>query len=111
MSPRLKTEIWIKAHIRRCRVAGIDAYLRHRGHAEAGGILLKIDHFAAGCELLEPTTGLDGERVWMRISGHAAVTSARAEEVIARRRAHDPDLWVVEIEDPNDAHSLDEPII
>lgn len=111
MGPRLKTEIWVKAHMRRCRVDGLDAYLRHRGHAEAGGILLKIARFAEGCELLEPTTGMNGARAWMRTSGPAPVDDARAEETIARRLARDPDLWVVEIEDPEGRHSLDEPVV
>ena len=110
MHLRLKAEIWALAHIRRCNAMGLDAFLRHRGAAVGGGILLKINRFDAGCELLEPMTDLDGTRVWMRLGGEDGLSDESAEAKIARRLASDPDLWVIEIEDREGRHRLDEPI-
>jgi len=47
----------------------------------------------------------------VELAGVYEVDDARAEEMIARRLARDPDLWVVEIEDPEGRHSLDEPVV
>ncbi len=110
MHLRLKAEIWAAAHIRRCNAMGLGAFLRHRGAAVGGGILLKINRFEKGCELLEPMTRLDGTRIWMRLGGTDGLDDASAEAKIARRLASDPDLWVIEIEDREGRHQLDEPI-
>ncbi|MFQ5347679.1 MAG: DUF1491 family protein [Rhodothalassiaceae bacterium] len=99
MLPRLTTEIWVQACLRQLNAAGLDAYLRHRGARERGGILLKINRFGGGCELIEPVAGLDGGRAWMRIGGGEPLAEVAAEEKIARRLERDPDLWVLEIED------------
>lgn len=111
MQPRLKAEIWVTGHIRRCYALDMPAYLRHRGDRDAGGILLKINRFEAGCELLEPTMDRSGQRAWMRASGPEPIDEAEADAAIARRLKTDPDLWVVEIEDRDGRHALDEPIL
>jgi len=111
MQARLKAEIWIKAHIRRCYALDMPAYLRHRGDPDAGGILVKINRFEAGCELLEPMMDMHGGRAWMRASGPAPVEETAAEEAISRRLKTDPDLWVIEIEDREGRHELDEPVL
>jgi len=111
MRPRLKAEVWVMAHIRRCFAADIPAFLRRRGDADAGGVLLKINGFEAGCTVLEPTTDLSGDRAWLRATGNSPVDEARAEEVIAGRLKNDPDLWVLEIEDPQGRHQLDDPVL
>lgn len=99
MFPRLTTKIWVQACLRQLNAAGLDAYLRHRGARERGGILVKINRFGDGCELIEPVAGLDGGRAWMRIGSGVSLAEADAEEKIARRLELDPDLWVLEIED------------
>lgn len=109
--PRLKTEVWVKAHIRRCQSLGMDAFLRHRGDMDSGGILLKINAFAKGAMLLEPITQMDGSRAWTRMTGTDFVENHLAEAMIDKKLARDRDLWVLEIEDPKAMHSLDEPII
>ncbi len=109
--PRLKTELWVKAHIRRCQALGLDAFLRHRGDRDAGGILLKINAFAKGAMLLEPIMDMDGGRAWIKATGPDFVDDHLAEAMIDKRRGRDRDLWVLEIEDPDNRHELDESII
>jgi len=109
MPPRLKAELWVSAHIRRCFAADIPAFLRRRGDADAGTVLLKINRFDAGCTVLEPSVDLSGNRAWLRATGPAPVEDAKAEEVIAKRLRTDPDVWVLEIEDRDGRHQLDEP--
>ncbi|GEQ97589.1 hypothetical protein JCM17844_12260 [Iodidimonas gelatinilytica] len=110
-SPRLKSELWIKAHIRRCQALDLEAFLRHRGDVDAGGILLKINGFNRGSQLLEPTMAMDGGRAWIKSTGPQPVDDRHVEEMIEKRLARDRDLWVLEIEDPHGRHQLDEPIL
>ena len=91
------------AEIRRCRVNGIDAYLVRRGDEHAGAILIKHNRFEAGCTVYVPTTSPDGGRAWRRGTGDDPLPEGDADAYIARQRGYDPDLWVIEIEDPRGA--------
>ena len=110
MAPRLNAELWVEAHIRRCWSNDVPAMLVRRGDDMAGIVLLKINRIDEGCTVLAPMTGLDGERVWFHASGEAPVAEAEADAYIARRLDSDPDLWVVEIEDCDGRHFLDDPV-
>ncbi|MBK5911284.1 hypothetical protein CCR85_07230 [Rhodothalassium salexigens] len=99
MTHRLTAEMRAQGLIRLAQAQGLFAALRHRGEAERGALLVKLDRFDAGCLMLEPVTGFDGAALWRGLDG-PAVASPRAEEIIAKRRRVDTDLWVIEIEDP-----------
>lgn len=111
MQPRVKAEIWVEAEIRRCRINGIDAYLVRRGDAHAGAIVIKHNRLGDGCTVFTPATSIDGGRAWSRGTGEAPVPEADADAYIERQRRYDPDLWVIEIEDPKGEWALAEPII
>ena len=102
--PRLKAAFWVMAHIRICETQGAQAYVVRRGDETAGVVLVKVNSLDGRAYVLEPATGLDGARVWTRIT--KAETEAEADAAIARAVARDPDLWVLEIEDRQGRHFL-----
>lgn len=101
-SPRLRSDFWVAAHLRRCGVAGLDAVLRRRGAAEAGAIWVKVDR-------LDGTASLYGPAPQTLVEGGAhdrlfqAVMRDRfpgdVEERLGREIRFDPDLWLIEVDD------------
>lgn len=110
MEPRLKAELWVKAHIRRCMVHNIPAVVVRRGDDTAGTVLIKLNRFEGGCTVYAPAYGQDGARIWTRATGETPVPEAEADACIARQAGYDPDIWVLEIEDREGRHLLDEPV-
>lgn len=99
VEPRLKTEIWVKAAVRRGTVENIPVMVVKKGDPDGGAVLVKLNRFEHGCIVLAQTQGPDGGRAWHRGTGPGTVDEATADAYIARNRKIDPDLWVVEVED------------
>jgi hypothetical protein len=111
MDPRLKTELWVLATVRRCNVENVPCTIARRGDRDAGAVLLKVNRFADGCTILTQSRSLDGELVWTRGTGSTPVSEADADAYIARQINRDPDLWVLEIEDRQNRKPFDGRIV
>ena len=109
LAPRLRTELWVKAQIRICDVNSIPAFVRRRGDAEAGTVILLIDDLNGGIQILSAAYDADGQRGWIAANGKTPMTAQDIEAYIDRRLNIDPDVWVVEIEDVKNAYELDGP--
>jgi hypothetical protein len=113
MQPRVTAELWVKAHIRKCGLHAIPATVVRRGDDTAGAIFIKVNHLGPGCMVLAPassmdSSNLDGGRKWRRALGNDLVPEAEADAYIARQWNMDPDLWVLEIEDREGRHLLED---
>jgi hypothetical protein len=97
---RLKTRILVQAAVRLCTRQAIPIAITRRGDEEAGAILIKLNRRDGGFTVLAQTRSPSGELGWFRGTGDGPVDEASADTYIARQVARDPDLWVVEIEDP-----------
>ena len=111
MEPRLRADFRVKAILRRVEQAGANAMIVAKGEASAGAVLIKHNRFALDCRVYAQTRTAAGEPAWVVATGADAVDDAAAERIIARQRGFDPDLWVIEVEDPHDRWSLDEPLL
>ncbi|GAB4144214.1 MAG: DUF1491 family protein [Sphingomonadales bacterium] len=111
MTARLQAGIWVSAYIRRCFAAGTPAMLRRRGDAHGGSVLIKLNRLDGTAEILSPSFGIKGERIWLRATGAAPVADAVAEAYLDKRLARDPDIWVVEVETRDGDAGLDEPVV
>jgi hypothetical protein len=108
---RLKSDIQVKALIRRCDLAMIGVVVTARGDPDAGAILIKLYDRAVGTAVLAQARRADGTLGWMRATGADPVAEADADAYITRQRDRDPDLWVVEIETATPETVLDDGII
>lgn len=98
---RLASGVLVNALSRLCASeGGYAAVLRH-GDDQAGAILLEMREkggFAGYFERFRDTAGL---LFWQRIGPDARQNIEQNQDYIVRRRASDPDLWVVELDVPD----------
>ena len=92
----------------RALVDGAFTVIAKKGDRDAGSVLLTVRTRDGLMRLYQPATGMDGRRVWHQ---GAALPAREVDAVIARQSARDVDLWVVEIEDREGRHFLQEPVV
>lgn len=108
---RLKSKLWVQAHIRRCHVAGLSAMVLKSGHEDAGSVFIKLNFLdgTAGIYGAAPGGAHDenGERRWAQPLGTTPLPEIEVDAYLERQRGYDPDFWVIEIEDRHGQVLLD----
>lgn len=100
MSDRLPASVLASALIRRVNDAGGFATVRARGDAQGGALLLIATARDGSARLYERGIGPSG----VSRSIESTPTDASPDSIEAywrRRRARDPDLWVIELDTPD----------
>ncbi|MEM6678048.1 MAG: DUF1491 family protein [Pseudomonadota bacterium] len=103
---RLATDLWIAAYRARLDAAGIYCHVIARGDATAGAVLVKLATMDGRASLWARAYGTNFKLVWEQTAPTGPESEVDAE--ISRRRRDDRDLWVLEIEDRQGRHLLDE---
>ena len=103
---RLAAGVWVAAYLARLQAAGIYAHVMHRGEETAGAIAVKLATMDRRASLFVRSYDGEGARVWTALVDNGEETEADA--AIAKQRGYDPDLWVIEVEDPRGRHLLGE---
>jgi hypothetical protein len=106
MQPRLTAEFWVRAYLARLRLADIPAFVTARGDATAGAVIVKLNRLDGSARAFARSYDAAGARVWTPL---AEGPEPDVDAALARQRRHDPDLWVIEIEDRQGRHLLEEP--
>ena len=104
---RLTSEFWVAAYLNRLRLAGIPVFVVAKGDLTAGAVLVKQNPLDGTARVFQRSFDLmTGERAWIVL---AEGDEDGCDAAIARQRQFDPDLWVIEVEDREGRHLLDEP--
>lgn len=98
MSDRLPTHLLVSALVRRAGEEGGFATVLARGDRDSGAILLIRTTRGNPLSFLERGIGPDGKPQLLRAGPQAVVESQEADDYWRRRRARDPDLWVIELD-------------
>jgi hypothetical protein len=106
----LKARFWVDALRWRAESAGASVYIERRGDPDAGVVLVKVLLPQRLAQLYVPVRDMEGERLWTQPLGAAPSDEVSVTAYLARRLDRDPDLWVVEIDDPQGRHFLEEPV-
>jgi len=107
---RVKSEVWVRAYLRRCQAQGVSVVIAQRGDESAGAIFIRVDRLDGTVSLFGPvpsgTAGSETDRQWMSCFEAHAVSAEEAESYLSRQRGFDPDLWIVDVEDKGGRHFL-----
>lgn len=97
MTARLTSDVWISAFLRRMQIECIPAYVLARGDATAGSVLVKLALMNGLAKVYYRIFDMEQDaHVWqVLIEG----VEADVDAAITRQRSHDPDIWVIEVED------------
>ncbi|HPU16180.1 MAG TPA: DUF1491 family protein [Polymorphobacter sp.] len=103
--PRLTAKTWTSALLRRVSAAGDFATVLHRGDDISGAVIL-IHRARDGAETaFQRAIDADGDYRW-----RIAAQGEGVADWVKRQRGFDPDLWVIELDTPDPARFIDEPI-
>lgn len=106
MGARLTARFWVDAYLARLRLLDIPAFVVAHGDDTGGAVLVKLNTLDGQARLFHRTFDLmSGDRVWDVL---ADGFERDVDATLARQRATDPDLWVIEVEDRQGRHLLDE---
>ncbi|KUF11018.1 DUF1491 family protein [Pseudoponticoccus marisrubri] len=103
---RLTARFWVDAYLARLRLVDIPAFVVAHGDDTAGAVLVKLATLDGQARAF--TRGFDLETGARRWSELVAGDEPGVDAAIARQRRADPDLWVIEVEDRQGRHLLDE---
>jgi hypothetical protein len=108
---RLKSDIWVKAYVRRIAGGGQQAYVVRHGDDDAGAIYIRINRLDGTSALFGPApaslSGAETDRRWIAYFKGAVRPDAEVDGVLEREARTDPDLWIVEVEARDGAHGLE----
>ncbi|MBW4982594.1 DUF1491 family protein [Mameliella sp. CS4] len=106
---RLTARFWVDAYLARLRLMDIPAFVTAHGDDTAGAVLVKLNTLDGQARAF--TRGFDltsGDRKWTDLT---IGPEPEVDETITRQRRFDPDLWVIEVEDRQGRHLLDDPTL
>ncbi len=104
---RLATGIWVSAYLMRLSVEGIHALVVRKGDKTAGAVAVKVATMNGRASFFTRGYGPDGRIAWQAQTEDAE--EVEVDAALARQRGYDPDLWIIEVEDPRGRHMLDAP--
>lgn len=112
---RLRTDIWVKAYIRRCAVQGAPAVVVRHGDDHAGAIFIRIAMPDRHVLLFGPAPAGHEEashgRRFAPWGKGERLSEQAADAALAKEIRFDSDLWIVEVEDREGRHFLDGEIV
>jgi hypothetical protein len=105
VAPRLTSDFWVGAYLRRLDMHNIPAFVTAKGDATAGAVLVKLNTLDGKAAAYQRSFNIEGDRIWVAL---AEGPEADVDAALTRQRDFDPDLWVIEVEDRQGRHLLDE---
>lgn len=104
---RLTSSFWVHAYLARLNLANIPAYVIRSGDDQAGAILVKVNKLDGSACVFQRSFDLAADRRMWTVLDEGA--EPELDAMLERQRRFDPDIWIVEVEDRDGRHLLDEP--
>ena len=98
MSERLPAHLEIASLIRLAESNGGSAMVLHKGHREAGTLLIVTMNRGEDARLFERMPQMDGNRNFVATKSQDVEKPSEFFEYLTRRQNQDPDIWVLEVD-------------
>jgi hypothetical protein len=98
---KLASRLLVSSYIRRAETEGGTGVVLAKGDATAGSILILTREKGAISALWERILSRDSGYHWAKAGPQVVDNVDEIEQLIARKRARDPDLWVIELDIPD----------
>ena len=103
---RLTARFWVDAYLTRLRLQDIPAFVVAHGDDTGGAVLVKLATLDGQAALYQRSFDLmTGDRRWMVLEQGA---EQDVDASVTRQRGFDPDIWVIEVEDRQGRHLLED---
>jgi len=96
---RLKSSIWIQAQIRICALSHLSTYVIKKGDPDAGAIFILINKLNGDNFIYYQKRDMKGDIGWEK-SNSTPLNEKEVSDYLEKQKKYDPDLWILEIEDP-----------
>jgi hypothetical protein len=107
MNARLTSDVWVSAYLTRLRLVEIPVFVTRKGDATAGSVLVKLNTLDGNAKAFQRQFDLmSGAREWVVL---AEGPEEDVDASLNKQASFDPDLWVLEVEDKQGRHLLDDP--
>lgn len=97
MDARLPAHLEAGGILRKAESQGGFGMVLHKGHREAGTLLLVFPQTGAKPRLWERMPDLAGNRTWVEVKKQLLENEEEVNDYLHRRQDQDPDLWVIEL--------------
>ena len=104
-SGRLTSKFWISAYKKSLEKKAIPMYVVRKGDETSGSIIVRVSNLRGNSKLYAQSYDCEGLRVWVEL---ANASDSEIEEIIKKHGSIDPDIWILEVEDPKDTYVLGE---
>jgi hypothetical protein len=104
--PRLAAEFWVQAYRKRLAIYGIPAFVTAHGDNTSGAVLVKLNTLNGKARAFMRRFDLMSDTRRWDILAEGLQDDVDAS--IKKQKSFDPDLWVIEVEDKDGRHLLDE---
>jgi len=94
---RIPSHLLVSGLVRAANACGGYAVLIKRGAEERGGIILICRENDRETHLLELTLDFNDKMLWLPHNSGNQGSTVDLDKYLAKRQAHDEDLWVVEL--------------
>lgn len=104
--PKLTARFWVDAYLTRLSIYNIPAFVVAHGDDTGGAVLVKLATLDGQAVVFQRSFDLmTGDRRWVELTAGA---ERDVDAAVTRQRGFDPDIWVIEVEDREGRHLLDQ---
>ena len=98
---RLTSAVMVSAFIHLANQEGGFAAIASKGDPTSGAVLIQLLEKGRFVGLFERILDPSGQYSWSRVDSQSIEKKEEISEYYSRRKARDPDLWLIELDVPN----------